>query len=230
MPLNKPSGNMYPWAYTWNPLAGKCDHDCGYCYVGNKIAPWLQKMGNDKYVGKCRLVESELEVELVVPEDYVIFVQSCGDLFGSWVPVYYIESVLTRLQAFPQTTFLLQTKNPSRYFSFHIPSNCILGTTIETNRMYTDTKAPQPKVRYHAMKWLSLTRKLMVSIEPIMNFDMPVLVSWIANLRPLFVSVGADSGNNSLSEPSPEKLKELLSELNLITEVRRKKNLNRLLA
>ena len=25
---------MYPWVtHTWNPLAGRCKHDCNYCYM-----------------------------------------------------------------------------------------------------------------------------------------------------------------------------------------------------
>jgi len=229
MPLNKPSGGMYPWAYTINFLAGECLYQCDYCYVSGKIAPWLDGMGNDKYYGEPRLVESELKIELVVPDDYVIFVQSCGDLFGAWVPNLFTLRILERIRLFPQTTFLLQTKNPQRYWDFDIPKNCILGTTIETNRVYAGTKAPQPEARFRALKWLSQSRILMVSIEPVMDFDSPILLNWIANLHPRFVSVGADSGGNNLPEPSSEKLRHLLAQLNLITEVRRKKNLNRLL-
>lgn len=86
MPLNKPSGNMYPWAYTWNPLAGECPHACGFCYVSGDIAPWLERMGNSKYYGPLRLVESEFKVSLVIPDGYLIFVESCGDLFAAEVP------------------------------------------------------------------------------------------------------------------------------------------------
>ncbi len=238
MPLNKPSGNMYPWAYTWNPVAGECPHGCIYCYVPGKVAPWLERMGNDKYYGEPRLVESELKVRLVVPNGYVIFVQSCGDLFAYGVDDLIIGRVLNRIREFPNTTFLLQTKNPERFFDFNIPQNCILGTTLESNRNHMLSKAPTPAERYHVFRILNATRdiagnkiyRLMLSLEPILDFDLPFFAEWIRCVEPEFVSVGADSGNSHLPEPSSEKLKKLLSQLNLITEVRRKKNLNRLLA
>jgi DNA repair photolyase len=237
MTLNKPSGNMYPWAYTWNPLAGECPHKCVGCYVGGKIAPWLSRMGNDKYVGEPRLVEEEFKTKLVVPDGYVVFVQSCGDLFAYEIDKTWIWQVLNYISKFPQTTFLLQTKNPERFFDFNIPQNCILGTTIETNRDYGLTKAPTPKERYHVFFMLNNNRdiegrkiyRLMVSIEPVMDFDLDTLVFWMQEIDPEFVSIGADSGGNNLSEPSPAKLKELLECLGKFTEVRRKKNLKRLL-
>lgn len=221
---------MYPWAYTWNPLAGKCPHDCLGCYVGGKIAPWLKRMGNNKYVGEPRLVESEFETKLLIPKGYVVFVESCGDLFAEVIPRKWIVRVLDYIRNFPETTFLLQTKNPSRFSVFYIPENCIIGTTIETNRDYQDTKAPSPRERYNAFHTLSsLIYRKMVSIEPVKDFELHELVRWIRNIKPEFVSVGADTGNNSFKEPSSKKLQQLLFSLSFVTEVRRKKNLKRLL-
>lgn len=228
---------MYPWAYTWNPLAGECPHQCKGCYVGEKISPWLQRMGNDKYVGSPRLIENEFETKLVVPDGYVVFVESCGDLFAYGIPDLWIQRVLNYIRKFPQTTFLLQTKNPERFFDVNIPQNCILGTTLETNRDYHMTKAPSPKERYYVFFDLNSQRgldgnkiyRLFISIEPIMDFDFNELIQWIQEIEPEFVSIGADSGNNGFPEPSSNKLRELLESLDKITEVRRKKNLNRLL-
>lgn len=32
--MNKQRGNMYSWvSHTWNPVKGKCPHDCNYCYM-----------------------------------------------------------------------------------------------------------------------------------------------------------------------------------------------------
>ena len=240
MPLNKPSGNMYPWAYTWNPLGGKCPHECKGCYVGGKIAPWLQRMGNDKYIGEPKLIAEEFHTKLVVPDGYVVFVQSCGDLFAYGIPDTWIQQVLNYIKKFPQTTFLLQTKNPERFFHFNIPQNCILGTTIETNRDYGLTKAPTPKARYYAFYMLANEKiycgvdgsklyRLMVSVEPIMDFDFLVLLEWLQKIEPEFVSIGADSGNNNFPEPDPKQVQALIKHLERFTEVRRKKNLSRLL-
>jgi len=235
--LNKPSGDMYPWAYTWNPVGGSCPHACKGCYVGDKIGPWLSRMGNDKYIGEPRLIEEEFKTKLVVPDGYVVFVESCGDLFAYGILHTWIEKVLNYIHKFPQTTFLLQTKNPERFFDFNIPQNCILGTTIETNRDYHMTKAPSTNARRHVFGMLTSIRdvkgkriyRLMVSIEPIMDFDLDVLVLWLKNIQAEFVSIGADTGKNNFPEPDAQKLKALIIELQKFTEVRVKKNLQRLL-
>lgn len=34
MVLNEQKGNMYNFiTHTWNPIKGKCWHDCSYCYM-----------------------------------------------------------------------------------------------------------------------------------------------------------------------------------------------------
>jgi len=227
MTLNKPSGNMYPWAYTWNPEAGECPYGCSYCYVRD-----LRKRGIQKYFGQPRLDEKAFKDRLIVPEGYIVFVQSCGDLFGSWVPDSWIQRILDYLKKFPQTTFLLQTKNPKRYFYFKFPLNCILGTTIETNRNINDfSKAPTPKERYQAFRTLRMgsLETLMISIEPVIDFDLYVFYEWIREIQPKFISIGADSGKNNLPEPPAQKIGELIALLRTFTEVRVKKNIQRLL-
>lgn len=229
MPLNKPNGNMYPWAYTWNPLAGKCPHECGYCYVENKIAPMMKRTGNKKYYGELRLIEKEFQTRLIVPDGFIIFVESCGDLFADAVPKEMIQRILNRITEFPQTTFLLQSKNPRRFLEFDIPKNCIFGTTLETTNQYIKTKALSPHRRFSAMMILPIDWPCMISIEPVMDLDVDRMVTWVKMLKPKFVSIGADSGLNNLSEPSPKKLEQLITELKKFTEVKQKENLKRLM-
>jgi len=237
--LNKPSGNLYLWCYSWNPVGGECPHACGYCYVSGKIGPWMARMGNKKYFGPPRLIEKEFKTKLVVPDGFIVFVQSCGDLFAQEIPAAWILRVFRRIRKFPYTTFLLQTKNPGRFFEFEdsIPENCILGTTLESNRDIAVTKAPCVKERAYTFMVLSEDRdprgnktyRLMISIEPIMDFDLETLVDWIRQIAPEFVSIGADSGGNNLPEPSAEKLTGLIEYLKKFTEVRLKDNLKRIL-
>lgn len=240
MPLNKPSGNMYPWAWTWNPLAGECPHRCNYCYVRGKIAPWMKGMGNDKYYGEPRLISAELKTKLIVPKGYVVFVQSCGDLFAYGIEDSTIWPIICTVEKYPETDVLFQSKNPERFFDFNIPQNVILGTTLETNRDYCFSKyVPTVKERYHCFYMLNHTRdyqgkkiyRLMLSLEPIFDFDLEEFVEWIRNIEPEFVSIGADSGcaHHAYPEPSPEKLQQLINELSKFTEVRLKANLSRIL-
>jgi hypothetical protein len=53
----------------------------------------------------------------------------------------------------------------------------------------------------------------LVSVEPVMDFDPHVLVSWLHFLKPEIIEVGADNYHNHLEEPSSPKLKELLEDL-----------------
>jgi len=231
MPLNKPSGNMYPWAWTWNPYGGLCPYACEYCYARNKIAPWLERMGILKYVGEPRLMEKELNIKLVKPKDgKLIFVESNGDLFGYWVPENDILRILEHCRCFNHE-YLFQSKNPERFLDFldWFPQKSILGTTIESNRDYGVTLAPSPEERFQYMTKIPWKRK-MVSIEPIMDFDLPILLSWIGAINPEFISIGADSGENKLKEPNSEKLQSFIWQAELMTEVRLKKNLSRITA
>lgn len=75
----------------------------------------------------------------------------------------------------------------------------------------------------------AITLPKMVSIEPIMDFDLPDMVRWIEDIKPEFVSIGADSKGHNLPEPSPDKLAQLIGELGRITEVELKANLARIM-
>jgi hypothetical protein len=90
------------------------------------------------------------------------------------------------------------------------------------------TSAPSPLERATAFQQIYWKRK-MISIEPIMDFDLEELVVWIKNLKPEFVSIGADSQRNNLPEPSKEKIERLIEELKKFTEIKLKSNLKRLM-
>jgi len=97
------------------------------------------------------------------------------------------------------------------------------------------SKAPNPCKRYEAMKLLNDFNNhckqpipIMISIEPILDFKLDIMIKWIKRIQPDFVSIGADSKGNNLSEPPSWKVKKLIEELEKFTEVRIKKNLNRL--
>jgi len=69
----------------------------------------------------------------------------------------------------------------------------------------------------------------MVSIEPIMDFDLDVMVDWMRQIKPEFISIGADSKGHKLPEPSTDKVQALIEALKEFTSVRCKPNLKRLL-
>ena len=109
MPLNPPSGDMYPNCFTWNPVGGRCLHNCGYCYVKR-----LVKRGLKKYARSPYLVKKELKTNLTTPDDKVLFVCSCELGFQK----EWINRILAHCGRFPDTTFLFQSKNPFRFHEF----------------------------------------------------------------------------------------------------------------
>lgn len=218
MALNKQKGNMYPFvSHTWNPIRGKCPHDCRYCYM--KVYPQPE----------LYFVEKEMGTNLGFGN--FIFVGSSTDMWCVASHVDWIKKTLQHCREYGiYNRYLFQSKNPSRFNQFRqlLPDKSILGTTIETNRDFHGiSKAPIPFERMMAM--LYIERSKMVSIEPIMDFDLEVLLSWIKSIEPEFVSIGADSKGHKLPEPNPEKIHHLINELQKETTIKIKSNLKRLL-
>lgn len=218
MPLNISKGNMYPFvSHTWNAVKGKCPHDCEYCYM--KIFKQ----------NPIRLDEKEFKTNL--GKGNFIFVGSSTDMWADDVSSKWIANVLGYCATF-KNKYLFQTKNPKRFSEFmgFLPSGSVLACTIETNYGadygFEFSKAPPVSERLNIMTNIKLPK--MISIEPIMDFDLTEMVSWIKTVNPEFVSVGADSKHHNLPEPSPQKVERLIVELQNITNVVIKDNLQRL--
>jgi len=214
MGMNKQKGNMYPFVtHTWNPIRGKCPHDCVYCYM--KVYP------------QSELHFAEKEMQTNLGQGNFIFVGSSTDMWADVVPDEWIDKVLKHCRDnYAYNQYLFQSKNPRRFATHIFPDGKLLGTTIETNRDYGISLAPMPSIRYQFMK--RTTARKMVSIEPIIDFDLVTLVDWIRQIAPDFVSIGADSKGHNLPEPLPEKVNALIEELSKFTAVKLKDNLKRL--
>jgi len=186
----------------------------------------VKKWDMKKYQGPIRLIEKEFKRKF--KDGSFVFVQDMSDLFTETVPREYIVKVLEYIKKFPNTTFLLLTKNPDRYRYFawrylsRAPHNIICGCTVESDICYPEiTKAPDPRYRLNYMTTLDVPRK-MISIEPIMDFNLDLFVYTIWLINPEFVYIGFDNHNNDLPEPSIEKVDKLITELKKFTEVREK--------
>lgn len=217
--LNESKGNMYPFVtHTWNAIKGKCPHDCSYCYM--KI--WKQ---ND-----IRLVEAELKTDL--GKHNYIFVGSSTDMWADDVPTDWIHRVLKYCRDNDvYNKYLFQTKNPERMLklSGFFPDNTVLACTIETNRIYPDVMGNAPNTFQRKTIMMSCPYPKMISIEPVLDFDLDRMIEWIRHINPEFVSIGADSKGHNLPEPSSTKLSSLINELNQFTKIVQKKNLARIL-
>jgi len=187
---------------------------------------------SSKYSGPIRLAEKEF---VNLGSGRTIFVCSGNDLFADDVPKSIIMKIIEHCDKYPENTYLFQSKNPLRIrdFMFYLPPKRIIGTTIETNRyMQYISNAPPPIRRIQAMIGFRTTgEKIMLSLEPILDFDVTQLFNLIRRIRPDFISIGADSKHNNLPEPSPDKIRRLYCELKRICDdIRLKRNLNRIIS
>ena len=194
MPLNKQSGNMYNFVtHTWNPIRGECEHDCIYCYMKSrgKLPP-------------LRLVEKEFKTNL--GKGKFIFVGSSTDMFADHVPNNWILKTLSKCLDHPENMYLFQTKNSDYYYYYKFKSKDVLCITLETNRSVFDySKAIDPVNR--ALSFAAYNhQKKMVTIEPIIDFDMDEFIELIKYIKPFQVNIGADSKGHNLPEPSKEKV------------------------
>ncbi len=181
---------------TWNPISG-CLFNCNYCWAKDLA---LTKLKTTKRYSNGFIPSlNENEFKVTFAKGDLIFVGDMGDMFADFIRKDWILKVFTHINKFPETDFLFMTKNPERYLDLlqHIPNNVILGATIETTNdeiIRTDkvSKAPLPSQRYKSMKQLDWNRKI-VSIEPILDFDLNTFTGWIEDIDPFIVYVGYDN-------------------------------------
>jgi len=221
MSMNKTSGNMYGFVtHTYNPIGGECPHNCKYCYMKNGF------LGGNKYKGEPYLVDLETNLG----SKNVIFVGSATDIFAENVSAQAIKSVLNYCSKF-DNEYIFQTKNPSRFHEFlnTFPPNSILTTTIETNDQSINlSSAPSIYQRRNAMKNLPNKFEMMITIEPLVDFELEMFTDILKEIEPDIITIGADSGNNNLPEPSSSKIEKLIEKSKDICEVKLKHNLKRL--
>jgi len=202
----------------WNPVTG-CLYNCNYCWARKLAVTKLQN--SHRYLKGFKPSLNEAEFRSKFGKGDLVFVSDMGDLFGDFIPSEWIARVLDQISDYPEADFLFMTKNPQRYNEFlpRMPKNAILGVTIETNndeivQIDKVSTAPLPSERYNSMKDLDWNRKLM-SIEPILDFDLKTFKRWIEDINPFLVYVGYDNYNHKLREPI---LKMTLNLISMISE------------
>ncbi len=214
--LNKQKGQMYGFVtHTWNTIKGKCYHDCSYCY--------MKRFKNQKPV---KFDEKELKTDL--GSGNYIFVGSSCDMFASNIYDEWIYKILDHCKKF-DNKYLFQSKNPGRFENIIFPKKSVLCTTIESNRYYSKVMGNSPFILNRFQGIEDVLWPKMITIEPILDFDLKEFIDILKYVNPFQINIGADSGHNNLPEPPKEKIIELISELNKFTKVYQKENLKRLL-
>jgi DNA repair photolyase len=230
MSLKKPTGDMYDFIdWIWNPISGKCSHNCSYCYVP-RIAGRFKLNQREPHI-----VEHEFRTNL--KSGIFIFICDNCDLFAADIPDCWIERVVKRCRNYPGNRYLFQTKNPQRLVSSSFGLSVVsdeICTTLETNRWVPEVmrNAPPPSLRAQSLAMLAAKGfTTMVTVEPVMDFDLDKMLRLIRMTKAAQVNIGAKTGGHKgFPEPPAEKVRELITELNTFTRVVEKNNLRRLLA
>jgi len=219
MTFRKASGQMYDFlSHTYNVIKGECPHDCSYCYM--KIFPQ----------GKVRLDARALDID--IGNNNFIFVGSSCDVFADAISEDWILKTLNKCNKH-NNKYLFQSKNPRRIIKFahDIPKNSVIGTTIESNRIYKcmgNTPAPSTRAK-HMATLREMGFETMITIEPILNFDIDEFVKILKIAKPTWINIGADSKEHKLPEPTKEKILALVEEINKFTTIKKKHNIARIL-
>ena len=201
---------MYKDTKTWNPFIG-CRYQCIYCKPSfQKVVAWIGRLHDCK---KCQAYEPHVHSERLdrIPNEMCIFVCADGDI------TFARESFMMKIFETMRNDdkkgriWFVQSKNPKcleQYLEF-LPENTYPLTTLETNRdkdYDKISKAPKPSKRYKdflALKW----DKKIVTIEPILDFDLETFLKWILSIKPKAVFVGYNSRPKAVKLPEPDKKK-----------------------
>lgn len=213
----KPKTGMYPETKTWNPFVG-CKFDCTYCGPSFKRQAKRQKQN----CIKCYQYTPHFHPHHLfkIPSTPIVFACGTGDVsFCKPKNILKIIDAIKQHKGKISQVFYFQSKKPAclKPFLKLLPKNVILVTTLETNR---DTgykkisKAPVPSKRYRQFLALNYPRKI-VTIEPVIDFDVKPFAKWIIKIKPKYVWLGFNSKEKavSLPEPSKEKVQSLIEVL-----------------
>ena len=210
MNTKQTSTHMYAAAKTWNPFKG-CGFDCTYCVPSFKRQAKRQK----RLCMKCYDYEPHTHPKRLskIPRAEIVF--ACGDADIAFCEPDYLGRIIEAIKgARGDRTFYLQSKRPSclNQFVGLLPETVILVTTLETNRddgYDRVSKAPPPSERFRQFVALDYPRKV-VTIEPMLDFDVDIFAEWIISIRPEYIWLGFNSHDAQvkLPEPTPDKVRE----------------------
>ena len=181
--FNQQKGDSIEWAqWSWNPVTG-CKHDCPYCYARD-IALGERMQQSSLYPNgwepTFRSLSLNAPKNTKVPKDAAtdtryrnVFTCSMADLFGRWVPIEWINSVMLAVHGNPQWNFLFLTKFPQRFSEIEIPENAWMGTTVDMQARVKNAEKAFANLT-SGVRWLSVEPM----IEPI-TLTRPDLFNWV---------------------------------------------------
>jgi hypothetical protein len=197
---------------TWTPHPS-CLFECSYCYGPATYA----RFGR---CDQCKAFTPHFHPERMKDKftrGKTYFVESLGD--PSFIPPAIFQRIVDHLAEYPETTFMIQSKNPCYFKEFDYTTNIWLGTTIETNNdelAQQYSQAPVPSERYRGLLETMDAHPALnyyLTFEPIMRCSIDEMLKFARSPNIAAVYVGRDNHENKLPEPSEEELIQLVSAL-----------------
>lgn len=213
--------------FQWSVFVG-CRFECVYCKPSFQRQMKRQKQNCEQcYQYNPHFHAERLTQRLPKTEgDEFVWIASSSDV--SFLLPRELIQIFDRIHELPQIQFFMQTKD-SFFFSneiqsgdYDVPGNIWFGITLETNRdenYWRVSQAPLPSERYEDAKQTYID---IVTIEPVLDFDLDEFALWIEELAPKRVYIGYDTKNCSLNEPDLEKVQRLIVKMKRFTVVKPK--------
>ena len=222
---------MYEFiTHTSNPIKGLCPHKCCYCYMEAIFR---------RYHGDQTLRLDENELNASYGKGNFVFMGSSTDIFANAVPGEWIVKTYDKCARYNENRYLFQSKNPGRFLDPLLMGHPLMqdkdriffATTIESNRDYPISKAQSMLERVNAMTILREQGfRVMVTMEPIMEFDYEIVIDMMRKISPFQVNIGCNSSKDiQLPEPTRDEIIALVRELRTFTNVKLKSNSYRIL-
>lgn len=129
----------------------------------------------------------KLQEPTVIKKSSKIFICSMGDLLGNWIPISWIKDILRTVELCPNHTFMMLTKNPTRYNDVSLISkisnlkNLWIGTTITSEK---------DSVRHIKVP---LTPRNFLSIEPLKG---PIYITYMNSFK--WIIIGGQTGPGAI--------------------------------
>jgi len=182
-----------------------CRHKCVYCTPSFQRQAKRQK----NRCWECYFFNPHFHSERLLKAppktkgDEFVFFPSMGD--PAFANSDDIEAMIAYAREYPNTKFLMQTKAPAFLYDHDFPTNIILGITLETDKKDFDTpslyktygqisSALEPASRAREFVCAQPQNRI-VTIEPILQFDLNEFVVIIRSINPQVVYVGYDNHN-----------------------------------
>jgi len=207
--------HMYAETKTWNPYVG-CYHDCIYCKVS--FQRQLKRWGKHNCID-CYNYTPHYHPERLkrIPSSKIVFV--CGDGDIAFCSLGYMCKIIHYISMHQKRcsdkVFYFQSKDwetLSTTSPRSVPEiindgvdNAIIIETLETNRddnYRAISRAPPPTRRHKAFKEIIFPRKV-ITIEPILDFDLDPFFKMITETEPEYVWIGYNSKPNLIQLPEP---------------------------